>query len=71
MNDFDVKNERVVKEKDGVIYLAFRIPFGTTIATSCACLAFHDDHLLTGCNSIRRMQHHYCCQHLNLGEVKQ
>jgi hypothetical protein len=47
MNDFDVKNERVVKEKDGVIYLAFRIPFGTTIATSCACLAFHDDHLLT------------------------
>ena len=47
MNDFDVKNERVVKEKDGVINLAFRIAFGTTIATSCAFLAFHDDHLDT------------------------
>jgi len=71
MNDFDVKNERVVKEKDGVIYLAFPIPFGTTIATSCACLAFTMITYLHGCKSIRQMHHHYCCQHLNLGEAKQ
>jgi len=37
-NDLDVKNEGVVKEKDGVIDLAFPIAFRTTIATCCACL---------------------------------